>query len=261
MEEAKKERLYDSEKSLIKNNLLSVIRESSLGEGIHKRNPKWFAFLNFNNLILKPIPIVLALLALTTGIAFAANDSLPGDTLYPVKVNLNEKVGSWLAVSEEAKADWDVRLAEKRLEEIGELIVRDKFSPEASEEVQSNFLDHTDKAQRRIDRIKSSEPENDKAIRIEAKLQETLDSYTEIIINIDDSSKEDDEDRVKARSIINQDSDPSIKARTKERFEDTEKSLLKVKDEVELDTSIEIINTLNELDIDLREDIEIDLGL
>jgi len=63
----------------------------------------------------------LAVVFGAAGISSAAEGTVPGDTLYPVKIHLNENLRSALSLTSEAKAEWETRRVERRLEEAAEL--------------------------------------------------------------------------------------------------------------------------------------------
>jgi hypothetical protein len=73
---------------------------------------------NLRNLLHKPMPafLVAAVIALTAGgsVSYAAEGAVPGDTLYPIKVGINEQVRSAVAVSNEAEASCRKRFAQCR---------------------------------------------------------------------------------------------------------------------------------------------------
>lgn len=72
----------------------------------------------------RPMPVFAALLVIFLsggGVSYAANASLPGELLYPVKISVNEEVRSLLTFSEEAKLAFEIQRAEQRLEEAEEL--------------------------------------------------------------------------------------------------------------------------------------------
>lgn len=71
--------------------------------------------------------------------SYAAQNSLPGDVLYPVKVNVNEQVQGVLAVSEVEKADWSSMLAERRLEEAEALAAQGTLTIEHGEALAEHF--------------------------------------------------------------------------------------------------------------------------
>ena len=107
---------------------------------------------------LQPMFIALLVVLLVGGgTSFAAESALPGDTLYPVKVSINEEVGSFLAFSEEAQARFDTRRAENRLEEAAELAAKGRLNSETSASIQSRFEAHTSAFEDDIEAIEASE--------------------------------------------------------------------------------------------------------
>ena len=75
-----------------------------------------------------PIIIIVALLLGGGGTSFAAQSSLPGDVLYPVKIHVNEAVRSSLTFSTASKASLETELAEARLKETEELAAEGKMN-------------------------------------------------------------------------------------------------------------------------------------
>lgn len=73
---------------------------------------------------------LVAIVALS-GVSYAAEDALPGDSLYSIKVNVNEEARLLFAFSDEASAKWEIRRAERRLEEAITLARNSKNIPEA----------------------------------------------------------------------------------------------------------------------------------
>lgn len=92
-----------------------------------------------------PTAIVLGLLLSGTA-SYAAEGSMPGDLLYPVKVGINEKVGSVLAMSAESKAILEAKFAERRLSEATNLAVENKLTAEKSTKLSNAFAKHADSA-------------------------------------------------------------------------------------------------------------------
>ena len=64
-----------------------------------------------------PSLIIVLLLCVTGGFSAAAENALPGDSLYSLKVNINEQVKGIVAVTPEAKARLAVETTERRLQE------------------------------------------------------------------------------------------------------------------------------------------------
>lgn len=94
--------------------------------------------------------IALAVVLSGGGVAFAAEQALPGDALYPVKVGVNEEVRAVLAMSDEAKAEWEAERATRRLDEAARLSARGELDQEALAAVESGFRTHADKVRTRI---------------------------------------------------------------------------------------------------------------
>src|SRR3989339_848820 len=65
------------------------------------------------------------------GVAMAAEKSLPGELLYPIKIHINERAKSLTAVSPEAKGKFEVEKLEQRLQEAEILSNRGELNPES----------------------------------------------------------------------------------------------------------------------------------
>ncbi|MDD4628727.1 MAG: DUF5667 domain-containing protein [Candidatus Peribacteraceae bacterium] len=59
----------------------------------------------------------LSTLLLGGSLAYAAEGSLPGDFLYPIKVHVTEPIVSQLSVTPQKRTQWDLRVIERRLTE------------------------------------------------------------------------------------------------------------------------------------------------
>ena len=91
------------------------------------------------------------------GASAAAENALPGEILYPVKVAVNEQVVGWLSVSEEAKAKWEAKMAERRLEEAEELSAKQRLDADVKTEIEARFKAHADRVAVRIDNLEAKE--------------------------------------------------------------------------------------------------------
>ena len=114
-------------KAEIRRRLLASIESRDVRNVPIARHIKQRSLFSF----LKPMPIFAILIIaslLGGGVSMAAEQSLPGDALYTIKLNVNEKLVKALAFSDKGKAHWDARLAERRLEEISELFAAGKLA-------------------------------------------------------------------------------------------------------------------------------------
>jgi hypothetical protein len=83
--------------------------------------------------------IAILLLFVTGGTGYFAQGSLPGDALYPMKINVNEKMETFLAVTPKAAAEVDAIQANRRLTEAETLAVQGKLTPEQNTEIKNSF--------------------------------------------------------------------------------------------------------------------------
>ena len=106
--------------------------------------------LNFS-LITATVILVLFIASGTT--AYAAQDSLPDDVLYPVKTGI-EKVQLALTIGPENRANLHLNLAERRLEEI---VTQSHQGRDISPSSLENYVKHTDAAIGEISNIPSED--------------------------------------------------------------------------------------------------------
>lgn len=107
---------------------------------------------------IKPTPIavvILLVLAAGGGISLAAENSLPGDVLYPVKI-FSEETRGFLIFTPEARADWEVKLTERRLEEMTRLAAKSRLSEAAAGELGNKFETAAGRAKTKIEEIQTT---------------------------------------------------------------------------------------------------------
>jgi hypothetical protein len=86
--------------------------------------------------------VLVIMVGVGGGAAYAAQDALPGDALYPVKVAVTEPIEGALAASPEAKRAWNAKVAETRLDEAAALAKKGALTAATSEELAANFNAH-----------------------------------------------------------------------------------------------------------------------
>lgn len=144
--------LDKKDKGLMRANLLTFIRKSSNLEAVVAPATGRGVVLWF----FKPTSALAGMLIvviLGSGISFAAENSLPGELLYPVKLNFNEEVRSLTLFSEEEKTEWETRRAERRIEEGEKLFVKGNLNEEKRKEIEEAFTRHADRAERGLEKI------------------------------------------------------------------------------------------------------------
>lgn len=98
----------------------------------------WYSYVQERKFI--PALSVFGILLITGGASLFAESSLPGDSLYSIKVNLNENVRGLAAVTPEAKAKFALEITDKRLQEAAILSTRGQLNAENSEIVRQQIL-------------------------------------------------------------------------------------------------------------------------
>jgi len=94
----------------------------------------------------KSIPIVIIIiLILGGGLSFASSKASPGGILYPIKINLIEKVERSFSVGLEAKAKTEIKFALRRLQELEKLVSRPKYKIQTRDFLLANFKEHIEK--------------------------------------------------------------------------------------------------------------------
>jgi len=129
------------------------------------------------------MPLFIAIvLLLTGGVSVGAQQSLPGDTLYPVKVNINEEVRGWFALSESARAGFNADIAEERLKEAEELAAEAKLDAETRAMLQERFQEFADRVAERTSKFEDRDA--DVAARVSADFETALQVHERILTNI-----------------------------------------------------------------------------
>lgn len=130
-----------------------------------------------------PVSLMLLVVAAAGGVSIASASALPGDALYPWK-NMKEKVSLALKVGKEKKIDYQIKIVDRRLQEVAELSVKPAVDLK-------NLKVATINAGEQIEATESDiallELDNDNNATLEAtvKLQATLDTHEKLIDKLD----------------------------------------------------------------------------
>ncbi len=103
--------------------------------GINKKPQRPVLRTSFSFSYSRVVAVALAVVVLLvggTGITFAAENSVPGDPLYVVKVSVAEPIQGAFIGGTENKAKWENTLADRRLTEASTLAVQNKLTPQTS---------------------------------------------------------------------------------------------------------------------------------
>ncbi len=124
---------------------------------------------------------VALLLIGSTGVTLAAEDTLPGDLLYGVKIHVTEEFRGALTVGSTAKVKWEKDRVVKRVVETEKLIKEKKLTPARKAQAEAAIKEQIQK----FDTVATSEKENPVGV-IEATsdLEPTLKAHQEVLASL-----------------------------------------------------------------------------
>lgn len=143
--------------------------------------------------------IALIVASSSVGVSYAAVDALPGDFLYPVKVDVNEEVKSVMLTNSEDRLEWQRERAELRLEEASKLVAEGRLDAELTGEVSKRFAEHADAVVAAVQEIEASDPYL--AAEVTDEFESALDTHGAVLarLAVDQTS-----DVQGARSLVEQ---------------------------------------------------------
>lgn len=86
-----------------------------------------------------------------------AERAVPGDVLYPIKVNVNEEIRGTLAFSTTEKIEWETERMERRIAEVRLLASEGKLTDQVEEEAAKAVKAHADAAQDGINKLRETD--------------------------------------------------------------------------------------------------------
>lgn len=151
--------------------------------------PKSFSYFFFlrNFRFASAIVAVILVLGLGSGAVLASQDTLPGETLFPVKL-LTEEVEKFLARDDFSKAEISIKLTNKRLEEVIKLTSSN--NPEENQEhINKNlerFKTELKTAEGFLFKLDIKNKKDKKTLKLALKFGESLTNYQELLEEIED---------------------------------------------------------------------------
>lgn len=194
--------LLPSEKMFARVHITEMMHELKEAPGFWSL--RLFSFRRF----IAALSAVLAMFGTGGGVlAYAAEDALPGDTLYSVKVAINEPAIAFLHRTPQAKARWAGRKLERRLAEAEKLSLRDSITPEieatlmqrmmhAEEEVERGIIDLPEEKGRQESRERLRHMK-ERQRNVVGRFREKRMKNREVLLPQEEIRSNDDDDRMK----------------------------------------------------------------
>lgn len=156
--------------------------------------------------------VLLVLLLVSGGTGIAAENSVPGDTLYPFKIYVNENLESALAVTAKGDAEVSVRQAAKRLAEAEKLKEKGELSSKDSVSLGFAFSQEVRSINQNLDKVRAK-GDSESADKISDEFEKAKEKYSEVYLAINS-------DEVYSTSTKKKDSDDDKKISNQIRKED-----------------------------------------
>lgn len=148
-----------------KEHMLQNIYASPVLSPYAKKSPYWSAVMSFiqkRQAFAYVLPALL-MLVLGGGVVGASSKSLPGDALYPIKVKIMEPVRGAVIFSPEKKAQYRLKLSEKRIKEVEVLLVgSDEGNPEKQDRIDEFLGKNVDALEKSLRDVRKSRASNEK---------------------------------------------------------------------------------------------------
>ncbi len=184
----KNERLSESEKQIMFNRLNSFIEENPIQTVWYKNigdkivSPFQNGFLLHHKMLASAFVIII-LVSATGGTSIVADSTVPGNFLYPVKINLNEKVETFTAISTEAKAVVQAKHINERLSEAEILSTQNKLNDIVKTQIEAKFSQDLQKTMTRIDSLSTS-GNTESAKKVKVDIENSLQKHRDVVDEI-----------------------------------------------------------------------------
>ncbi len=150
----------------------------------------------------------LVLVIAGTGFAAAAGKALPGDILYPVKINFNEKIRDITTLGPYAQLAWKEKKVDRRLNELNSLIDENRLDQNTADQVRVGLTASTAEFQLAIKKLAKQNKIN-KAMAVSNKAITKIRSHA-IAAKIAKLQEDTDEEKASLAENIKNDIDNAI---------------------------------------------------
>ncbi len=179
---ARAKKLSENEKDILRSKILEFISFNPIrGKAPILRDRNYISIFEVKYFMrAASIALVCVLVVGGSGVSYAAAKALPGETLYSVKININENIEETFATTPKAKLAVQSEHIQRRLDEAQELRKEQKLSPANQKIVVAKIGEHTALAVESMDALKE---QGDVATVLEttAKLTPVLEANRDIL--------------------------------------------------------------------------------
>ncbi|TSC60927.1 MAG: Uncharacterized protein G01um1014107_190 [Parcubacteria group bacterium Gr01-1014_107] len=181
--------LREEEKAVLRRNILlrmDSYKLPSAADSLEQPSLVWrfFSAFSFRYVLAALVPMLVLVSTVS-----AAQGSVPGDLLYPLKTGFNEKLPGLFYLTIQAKAKRETELLERRLKEALELASRGELTEERKQVVEEHFENHSQKVR---SYVKSLESKKDfkEALTLQSDLEISLELHGKLLLGTKEASSE-----------------------------------------------------------------------
>jgi len=181
---AEQTRLSVHEKDVMRARIYERIDASYRAQAaIRRRQRSGWVFFSMRSVSVAALVFAVFVGSTTT---YAAQWSLPGGLLYPVKIYVNESVQGALALSEESRVSFHTEVAQERLREAEALASEDRLDERTAAVIEENFNTHVAKAETAVASLEENDPAS--GVEVRAELDSSLLAHSSILARIGEGS-------------------------------------------------------------------------
>lgn len=170
--EAYKVRMTPAEKAAMRAQIFGLPAQAGAPASVATHTASPYFFFDFQFMSRAVAAMLMVMLVGGGGIAYAAEGSLPGETLYTVKRNVTEPLKTALAANPSARAAVHVELAQRRVEEAEALAVKGALDATTTAELEESFESHAQSVDELALEVGATDPSA--AVEIKAELASSL---------------------------------------------------------------------------------------
>lgn len=189
-EKLKAIKLSESSRARMEKTLLEYVRFHAVRVGADSRSigrvpngTRSIAYI-FNIQKKSMIAAFIALMLIVGGgTSYAAEGAVPGDFLYPVKIDVNENVEGALAMSDAADAELQAKLAEERLKEAEILAARGKLTASVANDINARVKAHYENAEKHV-AAEEARGDLDASASVRARIEGSFRTHADILSDL-----------------------------------------------------------------------------
>lgn len=181
----------DEKKMLVREEILSFMNahpissgEEILKEHLSENKDVAFDIFFFTKMKLVGVTLIITL-TLGASVSYAAQDSLPGDSLYSIKTNVNENLRGWFAQSPKQEAKLHVEFAEERIKETEKLMAKGGIKPEIATQLEENFKVQARAVDVSISKL-TSENKHEDALEVSSQFESSLKAHESVLSGLNE---------------------------------------------------------------------------